>query len=185
MFGVILFRAQPYHNGHKHMIETAFKECRELGIPLYIFIGSANKFGTIRNPLPIYLRKMLIEEDLKETYTPEELINIRVVALDDLSDEANNNISWGDYLYENIKKVAGVSNFIFYYSDKPDIILSWFSALRDKIYFKFMSRYGNYNATDIRKRILLAETAEELKDFVPNSTLNNFIHIKDYIERAR
>ena len=185
MTGIILFRAQPYHNGHKHMIETAFKECKELGIPLYIFIGSADKCGTIRNPLPIYLREILIEEDLKETYTPEELRNIHVIPLEDLSDEANNDISWGDYLYKNIKEATGSSNFIFYYSDKPDIILSWFSILRNKIYFKFLNRYGNYNATDIRKKILMAKTAEELKDFVPNSTLNNFVYIKKYIERAR
>ena len=57
MTGVILFRAQPFHNGHMYMVQKAYNDCRKTNCDLYIFIGSADKYGTKRNPLPIELRE--------------------------------------------------------------------------------------------------------------------------------
>ena len=69
MTGVILFRAQPFHNGHLNMIQKAFQDCQKTNSDLYIFVGSADKSGTKRNPLPIEYRLMLIEGALHEEYS--------------------------------------------------------------------------------------------------------------------
>ena len=66
MVGCILFRGQPFHNGHMNMIKKAYEDCQKCGCDLYIFVGSADKVGTVRNPLPIEFRTMLIEGALHE-----------------------------------------------------------------------------------------------------------------------
>ena len=47
MVGVILFRAQPFHNGHLYMIKKAYEDCRQNQSDLYVFVGSADKSDTI------------------------------------------------------------------------------------------------------------------------------------------
>ena len=60
--GVFLSRMQPIHNAHLWMIENALKENDKV----LVIIGSANKFGTERNPLPIDMRKPMVENAIQE-----------------------------------------------------------------------------------------------------------------------
>ena len=158
MTGVILFRAQPFHNGHLKMIKDAYEDCLDLDINLVILVGSADKCGTKRNPLPIDLRLKLINSVLETEFSEKERRRIAVVPLKDLDDEANNTASWGHYLYDNICDLTNDNNFIIYYSDKPEIMLSWFDApLRKKIAFKFLERYEGICATQVRKMLINRE----------------------------
>ena len=99
MVGVILFRAQPFHNGHMNMVKKAYWDCHENNCDLHIFVGSADKSGTKRNPLPIDFRLMLLEGALHEQFSTEELKHIHVYPLDDMTDESDNSHGWGRYLY--------------------------------------------------------------------------------------
>ena len=62
MTGVILFRAQPFHNGHLAQIYKAYADMRDINSDLYIIVGSADKYGTKRNPFPIGVRLDLISK---------------------------------------------------------------------------------------------------------------------------
>lgn len=73
MTGVILFRAQPFHNGHLNMIKKAVEDTLSNNGDLYIFVGSADKSGTLRNPLPIDFRLMLIQGSLHEAFSSDIL----------------------------------------------------------------------------------------------------------------
>lgn len=150
MIGVILFRAQPFHLGHFNTIQVAAKECEDV----YVFIGSANKVGTERNPLPIELRLDLVKNSVKD------MKNIHVFPLDDLTDEADNSPDWSRYLYNSIYNHTGSTHFTVYYCDNPQIMLSWFSSdyHREMIAFKFLNRFkgvenNGISATLIRKAI--------------------------------
>ena len=90
MTGVILFRAQPFHNGHLNMVKKAYQDCLSTKSQLYIFVGSADKSGTERNPLPIDFRLMLIEGALHEEFAASDLQNIHIVPISDLTDETDN-----------------------------------------------------------------------------------------------
>lgn len=152
MTGVILFRAQPFHNGHLAQIKRAYKDIEKFGGNLYVIVGSADKHGTKRNPIPISTRLDLIMGALKDEFKSEELQRIHVVPFNDLSDEANNTYSWGDYLYEKLCEITYDKDFVFYYSDKPEIMLSWFDDItRMHLWFKFLPRHEGVNATAIRK----------------------------------
>lgn len=185
MTGVILFRAQPFHNGHLNMVCKAFMDSRKHGGDLYIFVGSADKSGTIRNPIPIFYRLMLIEGALHEEFEAEELKHIHIYPLDDLSDETNNTYEWGRYLYMKMLGKTHDTDMTIYYSDDPQIMLSWFDA-EDRwcLRFKFLDRYENISATLVRKTIE-EDLDEATKKLVPNFVYMHLPEIKKYLKESK
>lgn len=133
------------------MVQKAFEDSRANGAELYIFVGSADKSGTVRNPIPIDFRLMLIEGAIHEVFSSDEMKHIHIFPLDDLSDETNNTHDWGRYLYMKMLSKTRDTDMTIYYSDNPQIMLSWFSAdERWCLRFKFLDRYQNISATAVR-----------------------------------
>lgn len=181
MTGIILFRAQPFHYGHLAQIKRAFSELRNNDMDLYIIVGSADKFNTKRNPIPINIRLDLINGVLEKEFSFKQRQHIKVGSLVDLSDEANNTYSWGNYLYNAMCQFSGDTEFIFYYSDKPEIALSWFDdRVRNHICFKFLSRVDNINATQVRE-YLLDNNIKELKKSLPDYVFERKDILRDLI----
>lgn len=188
MTGVILFRAQPFHNGHLAQIKRAYEDMRKLNGELYVIVGSADKLGTKRNPIPITVRIDLIHGSLKDVYDSSDLSHIHVVPLEDYSDEANNTHTWGDYLYQHMCVITRDTDFIFYYSDKPEIALSWFhDCLREYLYFKFLPRIKNINATFVRDCLINIPNDNNilLAEYLPPYVLSKRDELREYIINAR
>ena len=61
---------------------------------LCIIVGSADKFNTKRNPIPLDIRMNLINGVLEKEFSFKQRQHIKVGSLVDLSDEANNTYSW-------------------------------------------------------------------------------------------
>ena len=186
MTNIILFRAQPFHNGHLNMIKKAFEDSKRDNNRLYVFVGSADKSGTKRNPLPVDVRLDLIKNSLKDEIKDNFVFNpnTNVIPLNDLSDEANNTHYWGYYLFDKIKEVVKDEYWTMYYSDRPDIMLSWFDDnLREHISFKFLPRHCAINATSVRSHIL-NDVDILLQIEVPKYVYNNKQMIKEYLEKA-
>lgn len=183
MTGVILFRAQPFHNGHLNMVKKAFQDCKETNSDLYIFVGSADKSGTIRNPLPIDFRLMLINGTLHDAFDAEDLKKIHVIPLEDMTDEADNSYHWGRYLFLKMLHYTKDMDMTIYYSDNPRIMLDWFDA-EDRwcLRFKFLDRYKGISATEVRKLIEEGYSTSEVLPFYVNMYINE---IKDYMEKAK
>ena len=181
MTGTILFRAQPFHYGHLAQIKRAFSELRNNDMDLCIIVGSADKFNTKRNPIPIDIRMDLINGVLEKEFSFKQRQHIKVGSLVDLSDEANNTYSWGNYLYNAMCQFSDDTEFIFYYSDKPEIALSWFDdRVRNHICFKFLSRVDNINATQVRE-YLLDNNIKELKKILPDYVFERKDILRDLI----
>ena len=96
---------------------------------------------------------MLIEGALHEHFSSDELKHIHIYPLDDLSDETNNTYDWGRYLYMKMLGKTYDPDMTIYYSDDPQIMLSWFDA-EDRwcLRFKFLDRYQNISATTVRSK---------------------------------
>lgn len=183
MTGVILFRAQPFHLGHLNMVKKAYEDCKKSEADLYIFVGSADKAGTTRNPLPIDFRLMLVEGSLREEFSMEDMKHIHIVPLNDLTDEADNSHDWGRYLFMKMLKHTKDSDMTIYYSDKPEIMLGWFDKDdRWCLRFKFLDRYKGISATSVRN--LLCTNQEAAKQFVPNFVTMHLKEIVFYLEEA-
>lgn len=186
MTGVILFRAQPFHNGHLNMVQKAFNDCVTNNCDLYIFVGSADKVGTKRNPLPINFRLMLIEGSLHENFTTEQLKHIHIYSLEDMTDESDNSHGWGRYLYMKMFSKTKDSDMTIYYSDDPCIMLGWFAQdERWCLRFKFLDMYKGIDATTVRFAASHPETHEEVfKMIVPSFVYNYREEIRDYLNKA-
>lgn len=183
MVGVILFRAQPFHRGHLNMVQKAFSDCTENNCDLHIFVGSADKSGTERNPLPIDFRLMLIEGSLHEVFSTEELKRIHIYPLNDLSDETNNTHDWGRYLYIKMFSKTKDSDMTIYYSDDPRIMLSWFAQdERWLLRFKFLDRYEGISATLVRDVIRMPDNDFLLLKLIPSFVFNYRKEIKTYLD---
>jgi hypothetical protein len=162
-------------------IKRAFSELRNNDMDLCIIIGSADKFNTKRNPIPIDIRMDLINGVLEEEFSFKQRQHIKVGSLVDLSDEANNTYSWGNYLYNAMCQFSGDTEFIFYYSDKPEIALSWFDdRVRNHICFKFLYRVDSINATQVRE-YLLDNNIKELKKSLPDYVFERKDILRDLI----
>ena len=182
MTGVILFRGQPFHNGHLNMVKKAYEDCKNSNAELYIFIGSADKSGTVRNPLPIDFRRMLIEGALHEEFGIADLAHIHVIELEDMTDESDNSYSWGRYLFLKMFYHTKDADMTIYYSDRPDIMLNWFDA-QDRwcLRFKFLDRYENISATLVRKLIMSDLPVDR---YVPPFVNMHLEQIKEYMHKA-
>jgi hypothetical protein len=168
------------------MIQKAFEDCKQNNCDLYIFVGSADKKGTPRNPLPIDFRMKLIEGSLLENFSIAELVHIYVYPLSDLTDEADNSYDWGRYLLYSILYKTQDPDITIYYSDKPEIMLSWFDAEdRAMLRFKFLDRYQGISATKVRDMLINDVTDEEILEVVPNFVFTHLKEIKKYILLSR
>ena len=185
MVGVILFRAQPFHYGHLNMVKKAFRDCEENDCDLYIFVGSADKYGTKRNPLPIDFRLMLIDGTLHEVFSTNELKRIHVYPLDDMTDESDNSHGWGRYLYIKMFSKTKDSDMTIYYSDDPRIMLGWFAQdERWLLRFKFLDRYEGISATLVRN-LFLEENDDNVREVVPCFVYNYRNEIRQYLQEAK
>ena len=168
------------------MVQKAYDDCSRENCDLHIFVGSADKSGTVRNPLPIDFRLMLIEGAQHEAFDIQDLKHIHVYPLDDLTDETNNSHDWGRYLFMKMFTKTKDSDMTIYYSDDPRIMLSWFAQdERWCLRFKFLDRFEGITATAVRSTILSPDMCPvALQALIPPFVYNYREEIKTYIQQS-
>lgn len=170
--GIFLARMQPLHLGHMYMIEKALCEC----VTVTIVLGSSNKYFMSRNPFTLDIRKRWIEGALKES---KDIERINIFCLPDwsLENDTNETIEWGRYLYYNIVSRIQAKHFTIFYSDKIDIINSWFDeTLRERVYIRHVDRsnvYEGLSATKIREAFINGDKTY-LEKYLPKSVLEDY-----------
>lgn len=124
--GLIIGRFQPFHKGHKKIIDEALKVCNNV----YIFIGSAQESRTPENPFTFMERY----EFIKDTYyCNEEAKNrLTILPLDDAG--LGDTKEWGQYVYKKLLSLAEVSPNIIIQGNE-DKYSKWFSYLNIPILF--------------------------------------------------
>lgn len=153
--GVFVARFQPLHKSHEFLIHKSMEENDKT----YVFISSADKARTKRNPLNIEERLGIFRKVFSRELVGGHLF---VQPLDDRTDENDTDtIGWGNYLYDKITSEICDDNFTIYYSDDPAIMLSWFSEeLKQHVNFRFFDRkelFAELSATKIREALLSDE----------------------------
>lgn len=179
-YGVILARFQPVHQGHMALINKACSENDKV----ILLVGSADKFNE-RNPIPLNFRIQMLEEALFEYGLSEKCI---IKPFNDLTNESDNSLDWGFYMYANVVDIIKQSDFTIYYSDGYEIITTWFPGyiLREFVSLSLLARgrvADGVSATKVRKAILTGDP--ELERMVPTSVLNNIKILKTFIELSK
>lgn len=146
-YGVILMRAQPIHKGHIDIIKQALGENEKV----LIVVGSSNKYGTKRNPLPIDSRMRLIKDALRDYNLSRKII---LMSLPDWSMEDAYQYAkeWGSFFYYNVVRVLEQKTFTMYYNDDLNIVKSWFTKeISERIAVKHAERKRDVSGTKIRR----------------------------------
>lgn len=93
---IFIGRFQPFHRGHKAVIDEALKRTNDV----IILIGSANLPRSLRNPFTVAERTAMI----KGAYSADEAARIHCVALDDA---LYNDTRWLKYVQAAVRSVTG------------------------------------------------------------------------------
>ena len=153
-FGLILGRFNPLHIGHEYLINYALSRCDKL----LVFVGSANKEGTIENPFSYKEREEMLKTVFKD--------KIIVAPLDDLG--IGNVPSWGDYLINSaLKYIPSVD--VFFYGDE------------EKCHQWFSKDAGNHIEFDIISRKIIDIHGKDIRKFIIDNDEESF---KIYTNKA-
>ena len=107
--------------------------------------------------------------------------------LPDLTDESDNSLDWGFYLYANIVEHTKEASFNIYYSDGYEIITTWFPKfiLRDYISMTLMARTqveNGISATIVRDKLI---KDEPLEGIVPDNVIEVRQFLKEFINMQK
>ena len=167
---VFIGRFQPFHRGHKAVIDEALKRADEV----IMLIGSANLPRSLRNPFSVAERAAMIQS----AYSADEAARIHCVGLDDA---LYNDTRWLQYVQACVKSVTGDLNadigLIGHSKDSSSYYLSLFPNWASVS----VPNYHNLSATPIRDSYLMG--ASPTPERTPESTrkvLNEFKKTSHY-----
>jgi len=147
---LVVGRFNIFHKGHESIIEKALEHSENV----FIFIGSAQESGTERNPLPVQLRKSIIES-IYETNS-----RVKIYTMNDLTHENDITHDWGRYVLDTVKEKANITPDVMVYGN-DESRNNWFSD-EDKTDVIILDR-GNINIS-----------ATIVRAFVKNNEYENF-----------
>lgn len=182
-YGVFLTRAQPLHKGHIKVIRQALTGNEYV----LLIIGSANKSETIRNPIDVEIRKMIVENALDNTFSVKEKKRIKCIQLDDWSTEDAYQYvkEWGCFFYYNIVSVIHQKTFTLYYNDSEAVVEDWFEPyIRERITVRQISRDDDKISSSNIREAIMQGNREYLEQVLTENTLKYIPLIKECIERA-
>lgn len=116
-YGLYIGRFQPFHKGHKSVIDKMLEECDKI----IIAIGSAQAEFTENNPYRYEYRRWMIEKVYPTIHD-----RIIIVGIYDREHPADDK-SWGEYLINEIKTSINVIPDVIY-QGKEDKHDHWFES---------------------------------------------------------
>jgi bifunctional NMN adenylyltransferase/nudix hydrolase len=169
--GFIIIRAQPFHKGHKSLIDKMITECKNITL----FLGSTQEKGTIKNPLTFKERKLMIE-----TIYPQNS-QIKIFPLPDLSnydkdkyiqEKQSDRGEWYNYVLKNLKEKNPQANKPEAFYCGNDFDGHWFNdgiIHIEKIERTKQKGYKLISATEIRK--MIKNKNPQWKKYIPQETV--------------
>lgn len=154
--GMICGRFHTFHVGHQSLVDAAVTLCDRV----VIMVGSAQEYGTERNPLNIITRFDM----LREIYDDREKVMIYPVA--DLTNENDITTDWGKYLLENVKRYVYKKPELMVYGNDESRSL-WFSTDDIKDTSELIINRGKIpiSATELRN-LMVFDKREEWMEWV-------------------
>ena len=162
--GFICGRFNMLQDGHYDLIKTGLSLCRRL----IVVVGSAQEYGTIRNPFRVETRMQCIKECFLEYGD-----RIKIVSLPDLSNENDISSDWGQYLLDFVTTIFHKKpNIMIYGNDESRT--RWFSNEQLKnIAIHIINRSDiPISGTQVRE-LLALDNREEWMKWIPD-----FLHYK-------
>jgi len=173
---VFIGRFQPFHNGHKAVIEAALEQAKEV----VVVVGSSFAARNIRNPFTFEERKAMIEACFTEpqhfTYEGAQgrvkIPRVKVVPVSDFPYDDNKWVNAIQRIVDATVPNAQDVGLIGHSKDSTSYYLNIFPRWKDHVE---VPNVDGINATDIRKTVLTQmdyTDFEELSCIMPDKTLS-------------
>lgn len=140
--GLYIGRFQPFHKGHLNVVEEALNHCDKL----IIAIGSAQEFGTEKNPFSFELRKELISRSLWGKGK-----RCIIIGINDRT-EVKDDEGWGEYLIKEVKRQTGLTPTINF-EGHEEVRSHWFDTV-DIEHYELNREDIPISATAVREALL-------------------------------
>ena len=150
-YTIFIGRLQPFHNGHKIMVDTAISE----GQKTIVVLGSANEARSTQDPFTSSERQNMIEA----VYPDEGLLFIH------LPDSNYNNFDWAEYLKEEVYKLCSPEDNIKLIGHNKDSSSFYLRLFPEWDYLEVPLQENGLSATEVRQHFF--ESKEYWKEFVP------------------
>jgi bifunctional NMN adenylyltransferase/nudix hydrolase len=171
-FAVFIGRFQPFHNGHKHVIDYGLSKAEKV----IILVGSSNRTRSIRDPWTFEERFKMI------TNSFSDFQNKRII-VHPIDDFVYNDEAWILNIQNIVSKITNSSNDICLLGHKKDNT-SYYINLFPQWKSLSVDNYQSINSTDIRKDYF-SEFRQFENSLVPlavNVFLENFKHSNEYAD---
>ena len=116
--GLYIGRFQPFHKGHALIVKEALRHCDTL----VIAIGSAQEFGTKKNPFSYEMRKEIIRTSLIGLNS-----RVKIIGVEDRL-EKKDDAAWGEYLLDIVKAKTGLTPTINF-EGYEQVRSTWFEGI--------------------------------------------------------
>ena len=146
--GVVVGRFNHEQLGHVSLFDTSRIFCQRT----LVLVGSANEYGTLRNPFRVETRKEVIQN----TYPNESDEVFMVRGLNDLTNELDISNEWGEYVISEVKThMHKFASLMIYGND--EFRSQWFDAqqLKDTMEIIVPRSTIAISGTEIRGLLLL------------------------------
>ena len=177
---VFIGRFQPFHNGHKAVIEAALEQAKEV----VVVVGSSFAARNIRNPFTFQERKAMIEA----AFPDESAVMLSMTGVIQQGPRLHI-VPVSDYPYDDNKWVNAIQKIVDEtIPHAQDVGLIGHSKDSTSYYLNIFPRWKNHvevediggiNATDIRKMLfeVRSSTLENLKTLMPIASRNKMLDI--------
>ena len=163
--GMYLGRFQPFHNGHKSIVDKMLEECEKV----LIVVGSSQEKGTVKNPFPAWERCEMI----RDVYDYEPVSDrVNIITIPDRLTSGNDS-GWGDYVMKYLE------NYGYY----PDAIYQGLEAERNTWYENWAVVIEHVSRLDvpISATLIRAAIMERNIDFIRKWCP---LEVADHIEKS-
>jgi bifunctional NMN adenylyltransferase/nudix hydrolase len=151
--GLAVMRAQPFHSGHRSLVDKMMEDCSYITI----ILGSIAEKRTLNNPFTFEERRTMIVNVYPERK------NVNIFGLADIP----NDDDWCDYVIDSVEKKSSVFGKInAYYCGDNENGSFYMNRLKiEKLDRTLQQGCRNISATEIREMIL--KQNETWKYYVP------------------
>lgn len=147
-FAFVIGRFQPFHNGHKHLIEYGLEHAERV----IVLVGGSNKARSIKNPWTFEEREEMIESVFADTIDyagAQGRVKYNRVIVEPLPDVPGNDDAWLGNVYNAVTKYSGSSQIgiIGFKKDESSYYLDLFPKAKKLI---LEEGFATLSATNLR-----------------------------------
>ena len=140
-YAIIIGRFQPFHNGHRYLVERAFK----LANNVLILVGSANRCKTSKNPFDYSERTEMILRSLNNSGF---INNVHTIPIDDYYPDEK----WKNELIKKVNNEIGDNKNVVLIGHEKDHS-SYYLKLFPEWEYENIDNHATIHASTIRKHI--------------------------------